>query len=82
MKKEITLGQLLSVAVTILIALASGWITLNNKATDTAEKARNLEIQQSSQEIRTERKFDKIDVKLDAIQNGVYDLKEKKADRK
>lgn len=82
MKKEITLGQLLSVAVTILIAIATGWITLNNKVAKSEERDRNLEIKQTELEIRNERKFDRIDNKLDAIQTGISDIKEKKADRR
>lgn len=82
MKKEITLGQLLAVGVTILIAIFTGWITLNRSDARNDERARNLELQQTSHEIRAERKFDKLDEKLDNIQNGISDLKEKKADRK
>lgn len=82
MKREITLGQLLSVAVTLVIALGTGWITQNNKVSRLEEQVRNMQTEQYSMQIRSDSKFDKIDNKLDAIQTGIGDLKERKADRK
>lgn len=69
MKKEITLGQLLSVAVTIIIALATGWITQNSKVSKLEEKVLILQQQQTQQAVTNEKKFDKIDKTLVDIQN-------------
>jgi len=56
MKKEITVGQLLSVAATLLIALATGWITINNKVS-----RHDAEIKTTHESInRIEDKVDKV----------------------
>lgn len=85
MKKEITLGQLLSVAVTVIIALATGWITQNNKVSTLQEQVRQLQNDQYNMQISTDKKFDKIDNKLDDNSSTLSDIKvllERKADRR
>lgn len=85
MKKEITLGQLLSVAVSVVIALATGWITQNNKVSKLEEKVMILQQQQTQQAEANEKKFDKIDKTLSDIQNDTRLILinlERKADRK
>lgn len=85
MKKEITLGQLLSVSVTIVIALITGWITLSNKVATQERDLKNLEIRFVDMQISIERKFDRLENKIDhtnGILNEVKVLLERKQDRK
>lgn len=85
MKKEITLGQLVSVAVTVIIALATGWITQNSKVSKLEEKVLILQAQQAEQSHANEKKFDKIDKVLGDIQADTRQILvnlERKQDRK
>ncbi len=43
MKKEITLGQFLSVAAAVLIAIATGWLTMSNKIAVAESNIRELQ---------------------------------------
>lgn len=63
MKKEITLGQLLSVATTLLIALATGWITINKEVTKSSTRIDSLEVRQD----KTERILERIEGKVELI---------------
>lgn len=81
MKKEITYGQLLAIGASFIIALATGWITQNNKVSKLEEQVRNMQTEMYNIQLRADSKFDKIDNKLDVITNGISDLKERKADR-
>lgn len=63
MKKEITLGQLLSVAMTLLIAILTGWITLSNKVSTHDMKIETLQSQQN----RTVIVLDRIETKTELI---------------
>jgi hypothetical protein len=51
MKKEITLGQVLAVAATFIIAIVTGWITMSNKVTDAERRISTLEAQRVSDNI-------------------------------
>jgi uncharacterized membrane protein (DUF106 family) len=85
MKREITFGQLISVAVTVILALATGWITQNNKVSTLQEQVRQLQNDQYNMQISTDKKFDKIDNKLDDNSSTLSDIKvllERKADRR
>lgn len=63
MKREITLGQLLSVATTLLIALATGWITINKEVTKSSTRIDSLEVRQD----KTERILERIEAKVELI---------------
>ena len=63
MKKEITLGQLVGSAITIVSALVAFWITINNKVTEHSVQIKNLEEKYS--EVREWMK--RVDDKLDKI---------------
>jgi uncharacterized membrane protein (DUF106 family) len=85
MKKEITLGQLVSVAVTVIIALATGWITQNSKVSKLEEQVLILQERLNEQVAGNEKKFDKIDRQLSDIQSDTRQILinlERKADRK
>lgn len=75
MKKEITLGQLLSVAVTLLIAVITGWVTISNKVTEQGTKF-NIQIEQiKSEQAAIQARFDRFterfEIKLDKINENV-----------
>lgn len=61
MKKEFTLGQLLSVAVTLLIAIVTGWVTLNGKVSADSERIKAVEARQTRVESAVDKMSDKID---------------------
>jgi len=88
MKKEITLGQLLSVAVTLLIAVITGWITLTNKVTQQETKfniqIEQLKADQAAIQARFDRFTERIEFKLDKVNenvNSVLVKMESKLDR-
>jgi uncharacterized protein YoxC len=70
MKREVTLGQALSIAVTIAITIITGWITMNNKVT-------RLEARQDELEKRYDRIETKIDLIVDKTQNILIELERK-----
>jgi len=88
MKKEITLGQLLSVAVTLLIALVTGWVTLNKKVTEQDTRfgieIEQIKKQQDAIQSRFDRFTERIELKLDKVNenvNSVLVKMETKVDR-
>lgn len=60
LKKEVTVGQLLTIAGSVIIALATGWITMNNRVSRL--EARDLE---------REKQYEKIEQKMDKINEVV-----------
>lgn len=81
MKKEITLGQLLSVGVTIIIALATGWITLSNKVAKLEQEDIQIKSEQFNMQLKLDRQLDKIESKMDLhnqeIKNILIELQNK-----
>ena len=63
MKREITLGQLLAVATTLLIALATGWVTINKEVTKSSTRIDSLEFRQD----KTDRILERIEGKVELI---------------
>ena len=63
MKKEITLGQLISAGVTLLIAIVTAWVTINNKVSAHAEAIDAIKKRQD----RTDIQLDKIDATTTTI---------------
>jgi hypothetical protein len=85
MKREITLGQLLGVAVTVIMAIAGGWISLSNKVATNESELKNLEIRFMDMQIETNKKYDKLDQKVDEMAGTLNDIKvllERKQDRR
>jgi len=81
MRKEISIGQLLSIATTLLIAMVTGWITINNRviAHDAEIKAlQHEQVQQGQKLDKIEEKANKIDDKV----NQILLILQNKADRK
>lgn len=65
MKQPTPLWQAVSIAITLLIAIVTGWVTLNNKVSRIEAKQELERI--NSEFIRTsmEKKIDKLDDKID-----------------
>lgn len=70
MKKEITLGQTLAIAATLIISIITAWVTLTNKVT-------RLEARQDSLEERYMRIEGKIDIIADKAQDILIQLERK-----
>lgn len=69
MKREITLGQLLSVSVTLLIALITGWVTINNKVSMHDAEIKGLQLRAANAERILERIEGKIDILTIKVEN-------------
>lgn len=85
MKKEITVGQVLSIASAVLIALVTHWYTLNNKITRLETQREEDRIRLFDMQLEISKKFDKIDKNLGDLSNDTRQILinlEKKADRK
>lgn len=65
MKREISLGQVLAIAITLLTSLVTGWVTINNKITDQNRRITNLEINQEKQQNQIEQIMLRFESKLD-----------------
>lgn len=85
MKKEITEGHLIGSATTLLIAIVAACITISNKVAR-IEAQRELDrVEQYNIQLSNDKKFDKIDAKMDAISNDTRLILinlQNKADRK
>lgn len=64
MKQEMTTGQLLGACTTVLIAILTAWITLNNKVT-------RLESRQDT----IDQRFDKIELKIDLLIDQTHNVR-------
>jgi len=73
MKKEITVGQLLSVGVTILIAIVTGWVTLNNKVSTHDAEIKHLQNRYD----KSEKTFERIEAKVEQILISLQNKKDK-----
>lgn len=85
MKKEITVGQLIGSAITLLVAIMTAWITISNKVTRVETQQEQDRVEQYNIQLNNDKKFDKIDAKMDAISNDTRQILinlQNKADRK
>lgn len=85
MKQPTPLWQVISICVTVLIASFTGIIAQSNKIAALQKDIENIKTQQYNMQLNTDKKFDKIDAKIDAIQNDTRQILvelEKKANRK
>lgn len=60
MKKEVTLGQIIAVAVTVIIAMAGGWITIQKKVAVAEQKIMALEMRQAEDKIEYRKAVDEL----------------------
>lgn len=63
MKKEITLGQLLTGLLSLLITVVTAWITLNNKVSSHSEKIKTLE----ERLLYGEKMIERVETKIDRL---------------
>ena len=85
MKKEITVGQLLSAFITVLVAVIGGWITLNNKITENKVNITNVQALQEKNEGLYIKRLESLEAKVDIQNAGIVQILlklENKADRK
>lgn len=84
MKKEITLGQLLSVSIALFISLVTGWITLTNKVSSQEVEINRLQKNQEYMQQKWDHGMERLEFK---IEDGNEDIKkilielQNKADR-
>ncbi len=78
MKKEITLGQLLTAGISVLIAVFSAWVSISKQVAIQNEK--NIQQDNAIYEMKLDatKKFDKIDNKLDDIIQALAEKENRK----
>lgn len=85
MKKEITYGQALGIAVTIIIAVFGGWLTLTKSQSADHIRIEKLELKLQEMQLNNEARYNKIEDKIDNVQNDITKIlinMERKQDRK
>lgn len=65
MKQPTPLWQAVSIAVTLLIAIVTGWVTLNNKVSRIEARQEQERINTDFVRITMDKKIDKLDDKID-----------------
>lgn len=73
MKKEITLGQLIAVGASLLIAIITGWVTINNKVSTHDAEIKHLQDRYD----KSERTFERIESKVEQILINLEKKKDK-----
>lgn len=85
MKRPAVIWQVIAICVAILSPIVAGLISQSNTVSELRTKVTNLELKIYDQQINSDKKFEKIDSKIDLIQNDTRQILinlEKKADRK
>lgn len=75
MKKEITVGQLLTVAVSLLLAVITAWITLEKKVSKNEIEIQQVKGDQISRDLKLEKLFDRLDQKMDRLSDDQQVIK-------
>lgn len=68
MKQPTPLWQVISICVVVLMASFTGILNASNHISKLQEQIDNLKAQQYNMQIESDKKFDKIDTKIDLIQ--------------
>jgi hypothetical protein len=85
MKQPTPLWQVISICITVLIASFTGILTQSNKIAELSRDVENMKLEQYNMQLSSDKKFDRIDAKIDLIQSDTRLILinlEKKADRK
>jgi hypothetical protein len=85
MRKEITLGQLLSAAFGVLMAILAGWIAVKERLATMEEKQKNQDIEIMDLRIEMKQSVQETKYALQDLQkttNQILVTLERKADRK
>ena len=75
MERKISLGQVLSISVTLIIAIFTGWVTINNKVTDADRRITNLELQQEKMQNQLEQIMIRFETKLDKQSDEIIQVR-------
>jgi uncharacterized membrane protein (DUF106 family) len=84
MKQPTPLWQVISICVTLMIAGITGLLVQNNKISRLEAEVKELRSQQYTMQLSNDKKFDKIDGKIDGIQSDTRQILinlERKQDR-
>ena len=85
MKQPTQWWQVISICVVVLIASFGGIINESNKVARLEDRVENLKIQQMDIQTSSDKRFDRMDIKIDAIQTDTRQILinlQNKADRK
>lgn len=85
MKQPTPLWQVISICITVLIASFTGIISQSNKTAALSKDLENVKIELFNIKMNSDKKFDKMDSKIDLIQNDTRQIlinMERKMDRK
>lgn len=85
MKKEITFGQVLSIGVTVVLALFTAWVSVNKRLSTLEAKQADDRNQIYTMQIAIDKKYDNLSQKIDNLTNATTQILvnlERKQDRK
>ena len=85
MRQPTPIWSIIAICVTLILAGVAGLVTTNNKITRLEEEFQNLKDQQFQIQLNADKKFEKIDLKIDGIQADTRQILinlEKKQDRR
>lgn len=71
MKKEITVGQVIAILSTFVIAVATGWVTMSNKIAALDTRVQNMENEQRQARIDYTKSFDELKWKIQEGNNTI-----------
>lgn len=74
MKQPTQWWQVISICVVVLIASFGGIINESNKVARLEDRVENLKIQQMDIQTSSDKKFDRMDIKIDAIQTDTRQI--------
>lgn len=85
MKQPTPLWQVVSMFITVALFALGGIVSMNNKVSKLEEAIINIQMKQTAVDAANDKKFDKLDQKIDLIQIDTRQIlinMEKKMDRK
>lgn len=74
MKKEITVGQIIAIGATFIIALATGWLTMSNKVAVVENELKELRSQQDEYKIEYRKSLDELKWGIQDINGKITEL--------
>lgn len=85
MKQQTNFWQVIAVCLTVCIPISIGLIRQGQEVTRLRTDVTNIQIDRMNDKMQSDKKFDKMDAKMDLIQNDTRQILirlEQKADRK
>lgn len=74
MKQPTPLWQVISICITVLIASFTGILTQSNKVAALTRDLENMKLEQYNDKLSSDKKFDRIDGKIDLIQSDTRQI--------